>query len=31
MGVEGYFDPSNATRLVVVDLDLPFDFVFMGP
>lgn len=30
MGLEGYFDPSKASRLIVVDLDLPFDFVFMA-
>jgi len=27
--VEGYFDPTKPGSLVIVDLDLPFDFVFM--
>jgi hypothetical protein len=30
LGLEGYFNPHLAKKLVVVDLDLPFDFVFMN-
>lgn len=30
VSIEGYYDPMDGDRLVVVDLDLPFDAVFMG-
>jgi len=29
LGIEGYFDPKSDLRLTIVDVDLPFDFVFM--
>lgn len=28
--LEGYFDPTRHNKLSIVDLDLPFDFVFMA-
>lgn len=28
--IEGYFDPTRPNNLSIVDLDLPFDFVFMA-
>lgn len=31
ISIEGYFDPTNPDKVVIVDLDLPFDFVFMLP
>jgi hypothetical protein len=31
LGLEGYFNSDAVNDLVVVDLDLPFDFVFMRP
>ncbi len=30
LGLEGYFNPGATNDLIVVDFDLPFDFVFMG-
>ena len=30
VSIEGYFDPTGPSTLTIVDLDLPFDFVFMG-
>lgn len=30
VSIEGYFDPTRPNKLTIVDLDLPFDFVFMG-
>jgi hypothetical protein len=29
LSIEGYFDPTRDNNLLVIDLDLPFDFVFM--
>ena len=29
VSIEGYFDPTKPDKLTIVDLDLPFDFVFM--
>lgn len=29
VSIEGYFDPTRPHNLSIVDLDLPFDFVFM--
>lgn len=28
--IEGYFDPTSLRSVTVVDMDLPFDYVFMG-
>ena len=30
VSIEGYFDLARSNKLTIVDLDLPFDFVFMG-
>ena len=29
VSIEGYYDPTRPRQVIVVDLDLPFDFVFM--
>ena len=29
VSIEGYYDPTQPRQMLVVDLDLPFDFVFM--
>jgi len=31
ISIEGYFDPTDPDKVLIVDLDLPFDFVFMLP
>jgi hypothetical protein len=31
VSIEGYFDPGVTCSPVIVDLDLPFDYAFMGP
>lgn len=31
LSIEGYFDPKVKSGPVVVDLDLPFDYIFMAP
>jgi hypothetical protein len=31
LSIEGYFDPAKQDSIRIVDLDLPFDFVFMKP
>jgi hypothetical protein len=31
VSIEGYWDPVKPDKVLVVDLDLPFDAVFMVP
>lgn len=31
VSIEGYFDPARLSNVLIVDLDLPFDIVFMVP